>query len=188
MKYRPLYAPTFGTHDRPFLKRPGMVWRLPFEGSHLAGNCAAFVAINSMKEHVDQQIKSENAKRNEYRRRHGSLNRTGTGPAAASLKIGTKAPRSLEDFIKILSRKLASGTRVTFYVFLMKRAGFARNLFPTICVCRQGARVPLKPFCRDHSSNRDEYSPQIRHSRQVIPMWLRLQGPCRVGRAAAERF
>jgi hypothetical protein len=53
---RPLYGPTFGTHDRPFVKRPRMVWQLPFEGSHLAGNCAALVATHSVKEHVNQSL------------------------------------------------------------------------------------------------------------------------------------
>jgi hypothetical protein len=73
-----LYGLTSGTPDRPFVKRPRMVWRLPFEGGYLAGNCAALVTINSMKEYVHQQIKSENAKRHEYGKRHGSLNGYGT--------------------------------------------------------------------------------------------------------------
>jgi hypothetical protein len=67
-----------------------------------------------MKEHVNQQIKSENAKRHEYGKRHGSLNRTGASLAAASLKIGAKALRSPEDFIRNLSRKLASGKQLPF--------------------------------------------------------------------------
>ena len=79
-----------------------------FEVSYLAGNCAALVAINSMKRHVNQQIKSENAKRHEYGKRHGSLNQTGTSLAAASLKIGVKVMRSPEDFIRNSLRKLAS--------------------------------------------------------------------------------
>jgi len=39
-------------------------------------------------------------KRHEYGKRHGSLNQTGTPFAAASLKIGAKALRSPEDFIR----------------------------------------------------------------------------------------
>src|ERR1700722_12015805 len=108
MENRHLYAPTLGVHDRPFVKRLRMVCRLPFEGSHLAGNHVAFVAINSLKEHVNQQNKPENAKRNEYRKRHGPLNRTGTSPAAASLKIGAEVLRSPGDFIRSSSRKLVS--------------------------------------------------------------------------------
>jgi hypothetical protein len=84
------------------------------EGSYLAGTCAALVAIKSMKECVNQQIKSENAKRHEYGKRHGSLNRTGTSLAAASLKIGAKALRSPEDFIRNSSRKLVSGKESPF--------------------------------------------------------------------------
>ena len=60
---------------------------------------------------------------------------------------------------------------ITFYTFLIKRAGFAQGLFPTICVGVR-PRVSLKPFCRDASSNRDEYSPQTLHSQQVSLMWL----------------
>jgi len=85
-----------------------------FEGGYLAGNCAALVAINSMKEHLNQQIKSENAKRHEYGKRHDSLNRTGTSLAADSLKIGAKALRSPEDFIRSSSRKLVSGKESPF--------------------------------------------------------------------------
>jgi hypothetical protein len=47
-------------------------------------------------------------KRHEYGKRHGSLNQTGTSFAAASLKIGVKALRNPQDFIRespfILSR------------------------------------------------------------------------------------
>jgi hypothetical protein len=114
MENRPLYPPTPGTHDRPFVKRPRMVCRLPFQGSHLAGNCAAFVAINLLKQDVNQQIKPENAKRREYGKRHGFLNRTGTSPAAASLKIGAKVRRRPEDFIRNSSRKLVSGKESPF--------------------------------------------------------------------------
>jgi hypothetical protein len=39
-------------------------------------------------------------KRHVYGKRHGSLNQTGTSFAAASLKIGAKALRSPEDFIR----------------------------------------------------------------------------------------
>jgi hypothetical protein len=44
----------------------------------------------------------------------GSLNQTGTSFAAASLKIGAKALRSPEDFIRNSSRKLASGKESPF--------------------------------------------------------------------------
>jgi hypothetical protein len=47
-------------------------------------------------------------------KRHGSLNRTGTSFAAASLKIGAKALRRPEDFIRNSSRKLASGKESPF--------------------------------------------------------------------------
>jgi hypothetical protein len=53
-------------------------------------------------------------KRHEYGKRHGSLNQTGTSFAAASLKIGAKALRSPEDFIRNSSRKLASGKESPF--------------------------------------------------------------------------
>jgi len=46
--------------------------------------------------------------------------------------------------------------------------------------------VSLKPFCRDDSSNRDEYSPQTLHSQQVNLMWFRLEGPCRIGSPAPD--
>ena len=78
------------------------------------GNCAALVAINSMKEQINQQINSKNAKRHEYGRPHGSLNRTGASLAAASLKIRAKVLRSPENFIRSSSRKLASGKNLPF--------------------------------------------------------------------------
>ncbi len=53
-------------------------------------------------------------KRHEYGKRHGSLNQMGTSFAAASLKIGAKALKSPEDFIRNSSRKLVSGKESTF--------------------------------------------------------------------------
>ena len=72
-----------------------------------------------MKEHVNQQIKSENAKRHEYGKRHGSLNRTGTSLAADSLKIGEGAEKSgglHQEFVKEVSFRKG----ITFYTFLIK--------------------------------------------------------------------
>lgn len=76
---------------------------------------------------------------------------------------------------------------IALYIFLIKRAGFAQGLFLTICVCSWGARVSLEPFCREDSSNRDEYSPQTLHSQRVSLMW-RLEGPCRVGSTVHDRL
>jgi len=67
-----------------------------------------------MKDHVNHEVNSENAKRHEYGKRHGSLNETDTSLAAASLKIGAKVLRSPEDFIRNSSRKLASGRESPF--------------------------------------------------------------------------
>jgi two-component system KDP operon response regulator KdpE len=36
--------------------------------------------------------------------------------------------------------------------------------------------VSLNPFCRNDSSNRDEYSPQTLHAQQVSLVWLRCRG------------
>ena len=127
-------------------------------------------------------------KRHEYGKRHGSLNQTGTSFAAASLKIRCEGVEKSGGFHQEFVKEVSFRKGITFYTFLIKRAGFAQGLFPTMCVCGWGARVLLKPFCRDDSSNRDEYSPQTLHSQQVRLMWLRLEWPCRVGSTAPDRF
>jgi hypothetical protein len=63
--------------------------------------------------------------------------------ATASLKIGAKVLRSPEDFIV---KEVSSRKGITFYTFLIKRAGFAPGLLPTIYVRWQGPRVSLKTF------------------------------------------
>jgi hypothetical protein len=58
----------------------------------------------------------------------------GTGLAAASEDRDEGAEKSggfHQEFVKGLCFRKG----ITFYTFLIKRAGFARGLFPTICVC-----------------------------------------------------
>jgi hypothetical protein len=64
-------------------------------------------AVNPLQEDIDKEVASEYKNRHDYGKRHGSLKRAGTSLAAALLKIGVKALRSPEDFIRNLSRKLA---------------------------------------------------------------------------------
>ena len=99
-----------------------------------------------MKEHVNQEVNSENGKRHEHGKRHGSLNRTGYESRRCFAEDrGEGAEKSggfHQEFVKEVSFRKGDA----LYIFLIKRAGFAQGLFPTICVCGQGARVSLKTF------------------------------------------
>jgi hypothetical protein len=135
MEHRALYGATLRSQDRPFVKRLRTAWRLRFEGCHLADNCAALVAKNSAKEHVNQQIKSENAKRHEYCERHGSLNRTGSESRRCFTEDRGEGAEKSGAFHQEFVREISFRKGIAFYTLLTKRAGLAQGVFPTVSVC-----------------------------------------------------
>jgi hypothetical protein len=67
-----------------------------------AGMFSALFAVDPLEEDIEQKVTAQNAKRQENRKRHADLTRTGVHSSPNEKRVEAEALKSPEKFMKIL--------------------------------------------------------------------------------------